>query len=463
MAKLDRRFIKDQAVNEDKLDSSVAGDGLNGGAGSSLSVDSTVVRTSGTNAFTADQSMGNNKLTNLAAPLADNDAVRKIDLDSVSAGLDPKESCRLATTADLAATYNSSGGAGATGQFTGAPTTIDGTSIAQGDRILVKNQTDAKQNGIYVVTATTTTWDRASDQDGNPSNEVSSGNYTYIELGAINSSNGFVLQGDGELTLNTNDLVWVQFSGTGLITAGNGLSKAGNTLDVNVDDTTIEISTDALRVKDAGIDENKLNSSVAGDGLAGGSGTALSVNVDDTTIEINLDSLRVKDSGIDENKLSTSVAGNGLTGGGGTALAINVDGQGIELSGDQLIIELDGSSLSKSASGLKVTNSSSGDLAETAFTALDNTASATDITGLAFANGTVRSFKSIISIVRGSTYSEVEIKGIQKAADWDISEMSTGDLTGVEFSITTSGQLQYTTTNTGSNASLKFRAWTTSV
>jgi hypothetical protein len=92
-------------------------------------------------------------------------------------------------------------------------------------------------------------------------------------------------------------------------TAGDGLTGgAGAAFDVNVDDSTIEIATDALQVKDAGITAAKLAAAVAGDGLTGGAGSALAVNVDDSTIEINSDAIRVKDSGVTQAKLSTKVS-----------------------------------------------------------------------------------------------------------------------------------------------------------
>ena len=157
-------------------------------------------------------SASSSRITNVSDPTGNTDAANKQYVDTVAAGLDPKESCRVATTADLAATYAAGGGAGGTGQFTGAPTTIDGTVIATGDRILVKDQTDAQQNGIYVVTGTTTIWDRASDQDGSPATDVSGGNFTFIEQGSTNIGTGWVVTGNGTLTLNTDDLNWVQFS-----------------------------------------------------------------------------------------------------------------------------------------------------------------------------------------------------------------------------------------------------------
>lgn len=132
--------------------------------------------------------------------------------------------------------------------------------------------------------------------------------------------------------------------------AGDGLAGGNGTpLSVGVDGVTIETSGDQLRVKDAGIDADALAASVAGDGLAGGAGSALSVNVDGSTIETNADTLRVKDLGIttaklaanavDENKVATSVAGAGITGGGGAPLALSPDGATLELSGDTLRVK----------------------------------------------------------------------------------------------------------------------------
>lgn len=78
----------------------------------------------------------------------------------------------------------------------------------------------------------------------------------------------------------------------------------------------------------------ELAASVAGNGLAGGAGTVLSVNVDGTTVEISSDALRVKSAGITATQLAASVAGAGLVGGAGTALAVNPDGATLELNGD---------------------------------------------------------------------------------------------------------------------------------
>lgn len=103
-----------------------------------------------------------------------------------------------------------------------------------------------------------------------------------------------------------------------------------------------------------------------------------------------------------------------------------------------------------------------GDVVQTAFTAIDNQSSAVDVTGFAFANGVVRGFKALMGIERASTYAEYEIRGIQKASSWELIQDYVGDDTGLVFTITNAGQLQYTSTSTGNTANVHFRAEVTS-
>jgi hypothetical protein len=142
-------------------------------------------------------------------------------VDSVSSGLDPKESVRVATTANI-------------DLGTGGLLTIDGVTLQAGDRVLVKDQTTATENGIYVAAAGA--WSRSEDMDGTPASEVSGGNFTFVEQGTANINSGWVVQGDGILTLGTNAITWVQFSGAGSITAGVALTKVGETLNVDLFD-----------------------------------------------------------------------------------------------------------------------------------------------------------------------------------------------------------------------------------
>jgi len=193
--------------------------------------------------------MNSQKITGLATPVADADAATKSYVDSVAQGLSAKDSVRAATTANgtLASAF-------ANGQA------IDGITLATGDRILIKDQTSGDENGIYTVNASGAPT-RAVDFDANA--EVAKGAFIFVEEGTTNADSGFVLTTDGSITLDTTALSFTQFSGAGQITAGSALTKSGNTLNVAVDDSSIEINADALRVKASGITSAMLAGSIA--------------------------------------------------------------------------------------------------------------------------------------------------------------------------------------------------------
>ena len=197
----------------------------------------------------------------------------KAYVDQVAQGLDTKPSCRLGTTVNLAATYsNGTAGVGATltASSNGA-LSLDGSTPSVNDRILVKNQTDASENGIYVVDqvgagGTPFVLTRATPED-QPS-ELSGGAFVFVEEGTLNANNGYVFTHTGAPTFGTTDLDVAQFSGAGQITAGAGLVKDGNTIDTNPDDSSIEVSGDQLRVKALGVTSNMLAGAIASDKLA---------------------------------------------------------------------------------------------------------------------------------------------------------------------------------------------------
>jgi len=178
-----------------------------------------------------------NKVTGLVAPVNDTDAANKAYVDAARSGLDVKQSVRAATT-------------GSDISLTNSTTSIDGVTLADGDRVLVKDQSTASENGIYVV-STTGNWARSSDADSDA--EVTAGLFTFVAEGAVNGDTGWVLTTNDTITLNTTDLAFAKFSGAGQIIAGLGLSKSGtqsNQLDVNVDGTTTYIDgSDNVAVK----------------------------------------------------------------------------------------------------------------------------------------------------------------------------------------------------------------------
>lgn len=167
---------------------------------------------------TADVSLNSRKITGLADPDSAQDAATKSYVDATKQGLDVKDSVRVATTANITLSGTQ---------------TIDGISVIAGNRVLVKNQTTASANGIYVVAAGA--WSRANDFD--TSGKVTSGAFTFVEVGTAGADSGFVLTTDGAITLGTTALAFTQFSGAGQIVAGAGLTKTGNTLDVGTAST----------------------------------------------------------------------------------------------------------------------------------------------------------------------------------------------------------------------------------
>ena len=155
---------------------------------------------------------GNGNIS-VATPTADAHAATKAYVDAARSGLDVKQSVRVATTANI-------------GLATAL--TIDGVELAVGDRVLVKNQDTEANNGIYVVASGS--WARAEDADS--SAEVTTGMFTFVSEGTVNADSGWVLTTNDAITLGATGLTFVQFSGAGQITAGAGLTKDGNTIDV---------------------------------------------------------------------------------------------------------------------------------------------------------------------------------------------------------------------------------------
>ena len=167
---------------------------------------------------TGSVSFNSQNITNLADPVNTQDAATKGFVEATSQGLDVKDSCVAATTANITISTALNNG-----------DTLDGVSLSTNDRVLVKDQSTASQNGIYVVGSTPA---RAADL---ATGANAAGFFTFVEKGTVNADNGFVCTSDsGSAVVGTNNLTIAQFSGAGQITAADGLQKSGNTLSVDL-------------------------------------------------------------------------------------------------------------------------------------------------------------------------------------------------------------------------------------
>ena len=167
-------------------------------------------------------------------------AATKGYVDAARSGLDVKQSVRVATTATVNLSTDVDAGS-----------IIDGVTLAEGNRILIKDQGTGgvahADNGIYTVNASGAPT-RATDFDSTA--EVTPGAFTFVEEGTVNGDSGYVVATNGTITVGSTAILFTQFSGTGQITAGSGLSKDGSTLNVNYDDVTIYVdANDKLAVK----------------------------------------------------------------------------------------------------------------------------------------------------------------------------------------------------------------------
>jgi hypothetical protein len=230
-----------------------------------ITIDGSVISTTATNANLSLTPHGTGTVTVPSnyegrSGFSSDSLTNKAYVDSVANGLDVKKSVRVATTANLGATY--SNGAGTlTNSGTQAALSIDGVALAVTNRVLVKNQTTAAQNGFYKVTTVgngSTNWVLTRTPDADAASELTAGAFTFAEEGTANGDNGYVLATDGAVTLGTTAITFEQFSGAGQITAGNGLTKSGNTIDAVGTANRISVAADALDIASTYVGQTSL-------------------------------------------------------------------------------------------------------------------------------------------------------------------------------------------------------------
>jgi hypothetical protein len=179
-------------------------------------------------------------LTLSGPPTSDLHAATKHYVDGLAAGINFHQPVVAATTGNLAGTYNNgTNGLGATitKASNGAIGTIDGATVSVGSRILLRAQTDPKENGVYTVTAVgsvSAPWQvtRATDADNNPAGELATGDFVFTTGGSTNASKGYILNTTGTITIGTTEISYAQFNASEAVIAGTNIDKTGETLSV---------------------------------------------------------------------------------------------------------------------------------------------------------------------------------------------------------------------------------------
>ena len=298
-------------------------------------------------------------------PSGSSDVATKNYVDSaVSSDVYWKEPCRVASTGNV--------------DLSSAPAAIDGITLSSNDRVLIKDQSTASQNGVYSFAGSGSAMTRSSDCDS--ASEIN-GAAVFIKEGSTSADQGFIQTGE-IVTLGSDNVTWVQFTGLGQITAGDGLDKSGNTLsvdtgnglnivsgavavdnglaldfagttlDVQVDDSSIGVNgSNQLEVKTNGITTSMIGTNqvtgneiaalaVATANLADSSVTSAKLGASSVSaVKISSNAVtsdKINSNAVTEAKIATSVAGDGLSGGNGSALAVQVDDASIEINANTL-------------------------------------------------------------------------------------------------------------------------------
>jgi hypothetical protein len=168
------------------------------------------------------------------SPSTANEAANKAYVDNISAGLNFHSPAHAATTTNLSANYdNGASGVGATltADTSRAWVGIDShTTFSLGNRILIKDQTDGKQNGIYTITdlgSVSAPWvlTRATDSDNSPAGEIAYGDFCFVQNGG-QAGFGFIVNTTGTISIGTTSISYVQFNAGQVVIAGNGLTES---------------------------------------------------------------------------------------------------------------------------------------------------------------------------------------------------------------------------------------------
>lgn len=200
------------------------------------------------------------RITNMQNPTGPQDAATKAYVDLVKQGLYVKDSVQIATVigGNLNVSFN-----------TGI--VIDGYTLKTGDRILIKDQEFKNENGIYIVQDTGVP---IRTNDFNTGSHAS-GTFVFVVNGDLNGALGWICNSEKNFdVIGTDDINFTQFTALGQVNAGDGLTKTFNRLDVNLDNISLEVVDDKIRIKDT----------AAGIGMVGGGGVPLQTSNDQSHV-----------------------------------------------------------------------------------------------------------------------------------------------------------------------------------
>jgi hypothetical protein len=395
-------------------------------------VDTIYVNVAG-DTMTGNLNMGTNYVTMNNAPTLDTQAANKAYVDSVAAGLSWKNAVRAASTgnvADLAAV-----------------TVIDGITLVDGDRVLLKNQTTPSANGIYTYTLSTTTLARSSDM--NAAGEFMSAT-VFVSEGSANADSGWTQTAE-VTTVGSDAVVWYQFSGASTYTWGTGLGNTGNTVFVNLGAGIAELPSDEVGLDLVSNKAIQLTSALTGGQLTfvldGGAASGL---------EQSSAGLKISANGVtnamilNESMTFNSDSGNSVTALGDTLIIAGTAAQGIHTSAVTGTLTITADDASASQKGVATFNTAS-----FAVTAGDVTIKAAGVSNAQLANSTIGftgsdassdtvSLGGTLTFIDGATHAAGDLVKTSVATDAvtiSMREATTGALgvasfDGAHFSVT---------------------------
>ena len=292
-------------------------------------------------------SMNSQKITNMADPTSGSDAATKTYVDNLSSGLRIKQAVNWATNGILpnSPTYvdgsaDSSQGLGDGAYLHGATNTrlsVDGNNVTTGQRVLVKNESNAIHNGIYYVTEQGgggNVWrlTRADDSNNTPAGEVRKGDYVSVLTGSANAGTSWTIANDGTATtpvngikIGTDSINWIQFNGAASYVAGGGMTLSGTTFDVaTASSDRIVVNADSIdlatvsRTDTSGSPGGSRITAITTDSYGRVTGTTSSAQADATTttkgiasfdsgdFAVSSGAVTIKTGGVDNTQLANS-------------------------------------------------------------------------------------------------------------------------------------------------------------